>query len=91
MCSDLLGSAIPEGGVLVRSEIWDSRYLPGGVIVLRNPRDGATGDTVPLLDGETLIDGKAAAYVCRDSVCKKPVTVPGELDRLLARGHLETD
>ena len=69
-----------------------ARYLPNGVVAMRNPGDAAAdADTLPLLAGKTLIDGKAAAYVCRDSVCRKPVTLPGELDRLLARTHQKTN
>jgi len=39
---------------------------------------------VPLLAGRTPIEGRAAAYVCRDFVCDLPVTDPEELLRQLA-------
>ncbi|MDQ6751104.1 MAG: thioredoxin domain-containing protein [Actinomycetota bacterium] len=41
------------------------------------------GDAVPLLAGRTPIEGRAAAYVCRDFVCQSPVTEPDELAALL--------
>ena len=37
----------------------------------------------PLLQDRPLVDGKPAAYVCRNFVCLKPVTEPGELASLL--------
>jgi uncharacterized protein YyaL (SSP411 family) len=34
---------------------------------------------IPLLEGRGLVDGRAAAYVCRNLVCERPVTDPEEL------------
>jgi uncharacterized protein YyaL (SSP411 family) len=41
-------------------------------------------DTVPLLAGRGLVDGRPAAYVCRGMVCDRPVTTADDLRRLLA-------
>ncbi len=54
---------------------------PGAVVVVGEP--GAT--SVPLLEGRGLVDGHAAAYVCRGMVCDRPVTTAGDLAALLAR------
>ncbi len=52
------------------------RFAPGGaVVVAGEPETGS----VPLLAGRTLVDGIAAAYVCRGYVCDRPVTGVDEL------------
>ncbi len=46
---------------------------------------GGAGDgTVPLLEGRSAVDGRAAAYVCEHFACRQPVTSPDELAALLA-------
>ena len=52
-----------------------------------DPVDDPANDpeTVPLLAGRGLVDGRAAAYVCRGMVCDRPVTEPADL-RALLRG-----
>ena len=41
-------------------------------------RVGSTA-AVPLLQDRGMVDGQAAAYVCRDSKCQAPVAEPGGL------------
>jgi uncharacterized protein YyaL (SSP411 family) len=45
---------------------------------------GGRADNVPLLQGRTTVDGKAAAYVCENFACRRPVTEPEQLEELLA-------
>jgi len=54
---------------------------PGLAVVVAAP---GSSDAVPLLTGRGLVDGKAAAYVCRGMVCDRPVTTAEELRGLLA-------
>jgi len=56
---------------------------PGLAVVVGQP-PGPDPDAVPLLAGRGLVEGRAAAYVCRGMVCDRPVTTPEELRDLLA-------
>jgi len=58
---------------------------PGLVVMVGTPRSTEEGDpsVVPLLAGRDVVDGRAAAYVCRGMVCDRPVTAPEELTALL--------
>jgi uncharacterized protein YyaL (SSP411 family) len=44
---------------------------------------GGAADGVPLMEGRVPVDGKAAAYVCENFACQRPVTEPSELEQLL--------
>jgi uncharacterized protein YyaL (SSP411 family) len=61
------------------------------VVVAGPPREVPDPDVerevVPLLAGRPLVDGRAAAYVCRGMVCERPVTSVQELlDQLTRSG-----
>jgi uncharacterized protein len=43
---------------------------------------GGSGD-IPLLEGRTPVDGRAAAYVCEHFTCSLPVTSAEELTAAL--------
>jgi uncharacterized protein YyaL (SSP411 family) len=58
---------------------------PGLVVIVGEPAGPTDDSGVPLLAGRGLVDGRAAAYVCRGMVCDRPVTEPDEVRRLLAR------
>ncbi len=55
---------------------------PGAVLALG---DGTDGAGIPLLAGRGLVQGKPAAYVCRDFTCRLPVTTPEDLLAALGR------
>ena len=44
---------------------------------------GGASDEVPLLEGRTPVDGKPAAYVCRNFTCELPVVGAEELEASL--------
>jgi hypothetical protein len=56
------------------------RAAPGGTVVVAGPPD-APG--VPLLADRPLIDGGAAAYVCRGFACDRPVTTEQDVTAAL--------
>jgi uncharacterized protein YyaL (SSP411 family) len=62
---------------VVRAALRPHVVLAGG--------DGADDGGVPLLQGRTPVDGRAAAYVCERFACLRPVTEAAELEALLAR------
>ena len=47
--------------------------------------DEGDPSVLPLLAGRGLVEGTAAAYVCRGMVCDRPVTTPDGLRALLGR------
>jgi uncharacterized protein len=57
-----------------------SGYRPNAVFAF-SPE---SSDSVPLLAGKTLVDGKPAAYVCERFACRRPVTTAAELEALLS-------
>ncbi len=52
-----------------------ARRRPGSVVLVAEPGR----DDVPLLAGRVEVDGRPAAYVCRNMVCSSPVTDPDDL------------
>jgi len=54
---------------------------PGAVIAVADLAVGSA--SVPLLEGRTLVDGRPAAYVCRNFACERPVTDPPDLRQLV--------
>ncbi|NLE77371.1 MAG: thioredoxin domain-containing protein, partial [Chloroflexi bacterium] len=68
---------------------------PGAQALLAAAREGyrpfqvvAAGEAdtpVPLLQGRGMVGGRAAAYLCRGSVCQAPVTEPERLQAQLAQ------
>jgi uncharacterized protein YyaL (SSP411 family) len=59
-----------------------ARAVLGAVSLVVAP--AAVDPAVPLLSGRSLVDGRATAYVCRDMVCRRPVTTAEELRAQLA-------
>ena len=67
------------------------RAVSPGAVVVVGPPAAAAGEgpggaaAVPLLEHRDLLDGHAAAYVCRGMVCDRPVGTVEELRELLGR------
>ena len=59
------------------------QYLPNKILAVASGEDDGLGYRIPLLAGKTSIDGGAAAYVCRNYVCRRPVHTPEELEQAI--------
>jgi uncharacterized protein len=70
----VVGAPGPDRDGLVRTA--RHRLLPGALVLVTDPDHG---DAVPVLAGRHEIDGRPAAYVCRDLACERPVTSRDEL------------
>ena len=62
-----------DAGAEALARVVRGRYAPHVVLA------GGSGDDVPLLEGRTPVDGRAAAYVCEHFACQAPVTDPDAL------------
>jgi uncharacterized protein YyaL (SSP411 family) len=56
------------------------RYLPNKTLTVVEPHGG---NTLPIAEGKTQVDGKTTAYVCHDYTCSPPVTTWDGLAALL--------
>jgi uncharacterized protein YyaL (SSP411 family) len=72
----LVGADTSELLRAVRARFRPHLVLAGG--------DGEDAAGVPLLEGRTPVDGRAAAYVCERFTCRRPVSEPAELEALLS-------
>jgi uncharacterized protein len=62
-------------------------YLPFSIgFRVRSDRQAALGAMLPFVAGMHAIDGRAAAYVCRDFTCRQPATTAEALEQELASG-----
>ncbi|HEU4567066.1 MAG TPA: thioredoxin domain-containing protein [Marmoricola sp.] len=69
---------VAEAGDPVGTEMArHARAVPGAVSLVVTPEE--VGPDIPLLEGRSLVDGRATAYVCRRMVCQRPVTTVEEL------------
>jgi uncharacterized protein YyaL (SSP411 family) len=70
-----------------------SMYLPHAAVLLVPP--GETGASIrrlaPFTESYEPVDGRAAAYVCRDFTCQLPSTDPAKLKELLRKAITASD
>ena len=76
----VVGAPGPERDQLERAA---RRGAPGGAVVVA-AEPGRSG--IALLEGRDEVDGRPAAYVCRNLVCQRPVTSVEELAEQLRAG-----
>jgi hypothetical protein len=59
-------------------------FLPNRIEAVVDPDRPNGGTALPLERGKSLVDGKAALYICRDYACLAPITDPAEAASTLA-------
>ena len=61
------------------------QFLPNKVVALHPPGEAgrAIEGLVPFLEGQGMVDGRPAAYLCRNYTCDLPTTIVEELKKLL--------
>jgi uncharacterized protein YyaL (SSP411 family) len=79
----VLAGGAGDAGLRPLQETLRTTYLPNVVIALADPGASGQDDAVPLLQGKTPVEGKAAAYVCERGTCKAPVTSADDFRTLL--------
>jgi uncharacterized protein len=66
-------------------DVLASRYLPNTALAFADPDTLAEATAqLPLLEGRTMVDGRATAYVCEGFACRLPVTDAAGLEAELA-------
>ena len=80
----IVGPARTRGHGRLR-RVLATRYLPFSLVVpvAPGPTQAALAEVLPWVAPMTEIDGRSAAYVCRDFACERPVTSPVHLGALL--------
>jgi uncharacterized protein YyaL (SSP411 family) len=76
----VVGDADVAGTRALLRSVWDGP--PGPTVVMAGDPSGES--VVPQLQGKTLVDGRATAYVCHGFACSAPVTTPEALRELMA-------
>jgi uncharacterized protein len=73
-----IAGAGDDAGAAALAQVVRGAYRPHVVVA------GGIADGVPLLEGRSPVDGRAAAYVCEHFACQAPVTDPDALATALA-------
>jgi uncharacterized protein YyaL (SSP411 family) len=74
----IIGDPTIEATRALLDQVW-ARFLPNAVIVPWRQDDLKLGESLELLQGRSMVEGKPTAYVCENFTCKQPVTSPEEL------------
>ncbi len=67
----------------LRAEV-ANRFIPHRVEALRHVREEGEFDDLPLLQGKSTVDGKAALYICLNGLCSAPITDPTQVANAIA-------
>ncbi len=63
-----------------------SSFIPNTVLALKSESSAEEADAaVPLLQGKSMVDGRAAVYVCENFTCKEPLADMNALKKAIQR------
>jgi hypothetical protein len=62
-------------------------FLPNAVILMHSGEEKSIYDIVPFIKVQSVIDGKATAYLCENYVCRRPVNSSEEFSKILSKIH----
>ena len=65
----------------------DATYLPHAVVLLHDERNAKIQSLAPFLKHQTMQNGKATAYVCRNYACEEPTNNPEKMLELLTENQ----
>ncbi len=74
----ILGEPESEDTLNLKHEVW-LNFLPNKVVVQSSLDETRGRGALPLLQGRTLINNQATAFVCEEYSCKQPVNRPEDL------------
>ena len=74
----ILGEPKSETTTALKDEVW-TNFLPNKVVVQVSLDKARERETMPLLQGRTLLNNQATAFVCEQYSCKQPVNRPEDL------------
>ncbi len=82
-----------DPGTVALLDVARETFLPGSALLLVPDGEEGRGirELAPFVEHHSTVDGKAAAYVCRDFACKQPTTDPEALRKLLEDAPQPTD
>ena len=55
-------------------EALSTRFMPNKIVVAATPDEAFEWGDLPVLEGRSMIEGRATAYVCENFICMLPVT-----------------
>jgi uncharacterized protein YyaL (SSP411 family) len=76
--------ALVGKGLAPLERVVRARFRPHIVVAGDESADANCDNPVPLLANRSPVGGKAAAYVCENFACRRPVTEPEKLEEMLA-------
>jgi len=59
------------------------KFIPNKIVVLNNPDNPKINNLAPYTESQTMKNGRATAYVCRNYSCKAPTNDPEEMVKKL--------